>query len=106
MNKSDYVDLLSQAIINDTSKFTPVSLQKTNNERPTSKTLPSPTAEGETPRICSTEDFAKPDCQLCLPRRLTPCPSLWTPKDTQRETINETYPICYWYIQLCPRQVA
>ena len=46
MNKSDYVDLLSQAIINDTSKFTPVSLQKTNNERPTSKTLPSPTAEG------------------------------------------------------------
>ena len=28
MNKSDYVNLLSQASINDTSKFTPVSLQR------------------------------------------------------------------------------
>ena len=35
MNKSDYVNLLSQASINDTSKFTPVSLQ-----RPTTRGRP------------------------------------------------------------------
>ena len=35
MNKSDYVDLLSQASINDTSKFTPVSSQ-----RPTTRGRP------------------------------------------------------------------
>ena len=35
MNKSDYVNLLSQASINDTSKFTPVSLQRaTTRGRP------------------------------------------------------------------------
>ena len=106
MNKSDNVNLLSQASINDTSKFPPVSLQRPEDERPTIKTLPPPFAEGAAPRVCCLEYSAKGDCRFCLPGGLTSCPSLWSPKDTKTEAINEINLICYGYLQLFPRQVA
>lgn len=101
----NYVNSLGQASISDTSNF-PLSAWRDQKQEADQLNINIPFAEGKTCQIRSMEDFAKANCRLCLPGGLTPSPSLWTPKDVQRETINVTYPICHWYLQLCPCQVT
>ena len=64
MNKSDFVNLLSQASINDTSKFTPVSLQRpTKRGRPVKHYHP----------LLQKEKHLESVVRKILPKQITDC---------------------------------
>ena len=81
MDKSEYLHLLSEASINDTTKFISVDPERLKTRGRPPKHYHPLIQKGERPGIYCSQNSTQTDCRFCAPHRLAASTPVWFTHD-------------------------